>query len=112
MFLTNGFDGSIAGLMFALPAKVGPIDLGTVVTLAQIKIEGSDLRMRIVASDIPTRVQGIPLNLSQLSIRMDRDGLVLNPSTCGTAQAAASYAPRRAARPAAAPRTAPTAAAT
>ncbi len=91
VFLTGGFDGSIAGLMFALPAKVGPIDLGTVVTLAQIKIEGSDLRMRIVANDIPTRVQGIPLSLGQLSIRMDRDGLVLNPSSCGTARADASY---------------------
>ncbi len=47
--------------------------------------------MRIVAGDIPTRVQGIPLNLNELAISMDRDGLVLNPSTCGTAKADASY---------------------
>ncbi len=41
VYLTAGFDGSIAGLMFALPAKVGPIDLGTVVTLAQIKLRAA-----------------------------------------------------------------------
>ncbi|MBO9531400.1 MAG: hypothetical protein J7513_00295, partial [Solirubrobacteraceae bacterium] len=66
-------------------------DLGTVVTLAQIKIEGNDLRMRIVAGDIPTRVQGIPLNISQLAITMNRDGLVLNPSTCGTFNADVAF---------------------
>ncbi len=91
VFLTDGFDGSIAGLMFALPAKVGPIDLGTVVTLAQIKLVGSDLQMRITANDIPTRVKGIPLSISELSINVDKPGMVLNATSCSAQQAKASF---------------------
>ncbi len=91
VYLTEGFDGSIAGLMFALPAKVGPIDLGTVVTLAQIKLSGNDLKMQITANDIPTRVKGIPLNISELSINVDKPGMVLNATSCGAQQAKASF---------------------
>ncbi|MBJ7471094.1 MAG: hypothetical protein JHD16_07315, partial [Solirubrobacteraceae bacterium] len=91
VYLTDGFDGSIAGLMFALPAKVGPIDLGTVVTLAQIKLVGNDLQMRITANDIPRRVKGIPLNISELAIVVDKPGMVLNSTSCGPQQAKASF---------------------
>ncbi len=91
VYLTDGFDGSIAGLMFALPAKVGPIDLGTVVTLAQINLSGNDLQMRITARDIPTRVKGIPLNISELAINVDKPGMVLNATSCGAQNAKASF---------------------
>ncbi len=91
VFLTDGFDGSIAGLMFALPAKVGPIDLGTVVTLAQLKITGNDLRLGITAADIPTRVKGIPLTISELGIAIDKPGMVLNATTCGDQNAGATF---------------------
>ncbi|MEN0013319.1 MAG: hypothetical protein AAGC46_08135, partial [Solirubrobacteraceae bacterium] len=90
-YLTEGYDGSLAGLMFALPAKVGPIDLGTVVTMAQINLTGNDLRLAIIASSIPTRVQGIPLDISELGITIDKPGMILNATTCGDQAAAASF---------------------
>ena len=90
VYLTEG-DGSLAGLMFALPARVGPIDLGTVVTLAKIDLVGNDLRMKITANDIPTRVKGIPLNIGELGITIDKPGMVLNASQCGEGKANASF---------------------
>lgn len=90
-YMTQGWDGSIAGLMFKLPAKVGPIDLGDVVTMAKIELIGSDLQMKITAPEIPTRVKGIPLNISALNIVISRPGVVLNANNCGPQQAGASF---------------------
>lgn len=90
VYLTDG-DGSLAGLMFALPARVGPIDLGTVVTLAKIDLVGNDLRMKITADDIPTRVKGIPLNIGSMGITIDKAGMVVGASSCGEGRANASF---------------------
>lgn len=90
-YMTQGYDGAIAGLMFKLPAKVGPIDLGDVITMAKVELVGNDLQMVISAPSIPTRVKGIPLNLSELVIAIDRPGVIVNAGTCGAAGASASF---------------------
>ncbi|MDO9355910.1 MAG: hypothetical protein Q7T55_19590 [Solirubrobacteraceae bacterium] len=90
-YMTAGTDDAIAGLAFVLPAKVGPIDLGNVITLAKLKIEGNDLQLKIVADSIPTRVQGIPLNIGELTVAIDKPGVVLNATTCDARNADATF---------------------
>lgn len=87
--LTEGFDGAIAGMMVSLPAKVGPIDLGWVRTLARIDLVGNDLRMQ-VSAQVPTHLQGIPLDLRRLAIAIGRPGLIVNPTSCAPAAADAA----------------------
>lgn len=92
VYLTAGDGaGAIAGLAFVLPAKVGPIDLGQVVTLSKLQITGPDLRLRIIAEGIPTQVKGIPLQIRELAITIDRPGLALNASSCEARSATASF---------------------
>ncbi len=91
VYMTAGSGDAIAGLAFVLPAVVGPIDLGDVVTLSTLKIGGPDLALQISADAIPTQVKGIPLGLSELSIAIDKPGVVLNASTCDARTAAASF---------------------
>jgi hypothetical protein len=91
VYMTAGSGDAIAGLAFVLPAKVGPIDLGNVVTLSKLKIEGNDLQLKIVADAIPTRVKGIPLSISDLAITIDKPGVVLNASNCALRSADASF---------------------
>ncbi len=89
VYMTAGSGDAIAGLAFVLPAVVGPIDLGNVVTLSQLKIGGPDLTLQITADAIPTQVKGIPLTLSELAIAIDKPGVVLNASTCDARAATA-----------------------
>ncbi|MDQ8045563.1 MAG: hypothetical protein REI11_13240 [Patulibacter sp.] len=91
VYMTAGSDDAIAGLAFVLPAKVGPIDLGNVVTLAKLKIEGNDLQLKISSDAIPTRVQGIPLSIGDLAITIDKPGVVLNASNCDAGAATATF---------------------
>lgn len=91
VYLTAGDGDAIAGLAFVLPAKVGPIDLGQVITLSKLRITGPDLQLRITAEGIPTQVKGIPLQLRELAILIDKPGLALNASSCEARAATATF---------------------
>ncbi|MBJ7472267.1 MAG: hypothetical protein JHD16_13255 [Solirubrobacteraceae bacterium] len=92
VYMTEGSGDAIAGLAFVLPAVVGPIDLGNVVTLSQLRITGPELQLRITADAIPTQVRGIPLSIRELAIAIDRPGVVLNASSCVPGAATATFA--------------------
>jgi len=81
VYLTDPVDGGVAGLAFVVPAKVGPIDLGNVVTLAALKVR-SDLGIDVVARELPRIVGGVPLAIRSLKIDIDRDGFMFNASSC------------------------------
>ena len=91
VYLTAGDGDAIAGLAFVLPAKVGPIDLGQVVTLSKLRITGPDLQLKITADAIPTQVKGIPLQIRELAITIDKPGLALNASSCEARAASATF---------------------
>ena len=87
VYLTEAFGGGIAGLAIVVPAKVGPIDLGTVVTLAKLKIRPGDVGIDVETEDLPQIVEGIPTPYRTIELTIDRPGFMLNPTSCG-AQAA------------------------
>ncbi len=91
VYMTAGSGDAIAGLAFVLPAVVGPIDLGNVVTLSKLRIAGPDLQLKITADTIPTQVKGIPLRIGELAIAIDKPGVVLNASSCDARTATASF---------------------
>lgn len=91
VYLTAGDGDAIAGLAFVLPAKVGPIDLGQVVTLSKLRISGPDLLLKISADAIPTQVKGIPLQIRELAIAIDKAGLAINASSCEARAASATF---------------------
>ncbi len=99
VYLTAGIDGSIAAWHSCSPPRWARSISATCVTLAKITIEGNDLRMRIVADEVPTRVKGIPLNISELAIRMSKDGIVLNRAPAAPRTPIPPSPRRRAARP-------------
>jgi hypothetical protein len=82
VYLTPGFDGSIAGLAIVVPAKVGPIDLGTVVTMAKLKLRPGDAGIDVETEDLPQIVEGIPTTYRSIKLTIDRPGFMLNPTSC------------------------------
>ena len=64
-------------------AIAGPYDLGTVVVRAAIRVDRTDAHLTVDSDPLPTILQGIPLRLRQLDVRVDRPGFLLNPTACG-----------------------------
>jgi hypothetical protein len=82
VYLTPGFDGSVAGLAIVVPAKVGPIDLGTVVTMAKLRLRPNDAGIDVETEDLPQIVDGIPTPYRSIRLTIDRPGFMLNPTSC------------------------------
>jgi hypothetical protein len=82
VYFTPGFDGSVAGLAIVVPAKVGPIDLGTVVTMAKLRLRPNDAGIDVETEDLPQIVDGIPTPYRSIVLTIDRPGFMLNPTSC------------------------------
>jgi hypothetical protein len=91
VYLTHGFDGAIAGLSVVVQAKAGPLDLGRAVVMMKIKVRDNASGITIDSEEIPTRLQGVPLTLKSIALKIDREGFLFNATSCGTAGASAAF---------------------
>lgn len=81
VYLTEGIDGSIAGLAIIVPAKVGPIDLGNVVVLGRLTVR-PDVGIDLTVDSIPSIIGGVPLYIRSMALTLDRQGFLFNASSC------------------------------
>jgi len=88
VYLTGPTDGGPAGLAITLPGKVGPVDLGTVVTRAGILLR-SDGGITVKTRPLPAVVGGVPISIRSLALTLDRPGFILNSSSCAPQQVVA-----------------------
>jgi hypothetical protein len=75
-------NGDAATLALVVPAKVGPIDLGQVVVLNRVMLRPSDTGVDAVTTEIPNILEGVPLHVRKIEIRVDRPGFFINPTGC------------------------------
>jgi hypothetical protein len=81
-YLTGPYNGAPYGMTFVVPAVAGPFNLGNVVSRVGININPYTARVT-VSGNVPTIVKGIPLRLRTLSIAINRQGFLQNPTNCG-----------------------------
>jgi len=91
IYLTGSVDDGIAGLAVVVPAKVGPIDLGNVVVLTKLKLRG-DVGIDVTATSLPRIAGGVPLTIRSMKLALDRDGFLLNASSCDARTIDATFA--------------------
>ena len=82
VFLTGPVDGSLAGMAIIVPASVGPLEFGNVVSLARIDVRPDDVGIDVTTSDLPRIVGGIPLAYRVLDLDLDRAGFLANATSC------------------------------
>ncbi len=82
-YLTGPYNGAPYGMAMVVPAVAGPFSLGNVVTHATINVEPYTSRV-VVAGSIPTIYKGIPLRIQSLNVEVNRQGFMLNPTSCKT----------------------------
>jgi hypothetical protein len=74
-------DGALARLAFAIPSKVGPIDLGMFTMLAPIRLGERDGRVTVTAA-LPEAFKGVRLAIRRIALDLDRKGFMVNPTGC------------------------------
>ncbi len=80
-YLTGPYSGAPYGLAIVVPAVAGPFSLGNVVTHETINVEPYTSRV-VVAGAVPTIYKGIPLRMQSLDVEVNRQGFMLNPTSC------------------------------
>jgi hypothetical protein len=82
VYLTGPYAGAPYGMAIVVPAVAGPFSLGNVVTRATIAVEPNSPYRVVVTSAIPTIYKGVPLRLQRVSIEVNRQSFLLNPTNC------------------------------
>ena len=80
------------GLSIVTPVKAGPLDLedapenrpgcDCLVIRAKIEVDPQTAQLTIVTAGIPSIIDGVPLQIKDLNITIDRSGFIFNPSSC------------------------------
>jgi hypothetical protein len=81
VYLTGPFQGAPFGLSIVVPAEAGPFNLGPVTTRAKLDIDPYTARVTTTAT-LPTIVKGIPIRLRGLTVSINKQGFLLNPTSC------------------------------
>lgn len=82
VYLTESYGGGPFGLSIVVPAIAGPFDLGNVVVRAAIHVDRQSAALTVKADAMPTILQGIPLRVRTVNVRIDKPDFMLNPTNC------------------------------
>ncbi len=83
VYITGPYKGAPYGLSIVNPAKAGPFDLGDVVVRAQIRVDPHDAHLTIVSDPLPTILDGIPLQIQNVQVAVERpEGFTFNATDC------------------------------
>jgi hypothetical protein len=81
-YLAGPYRGAPLSLVVIVPAVAGPFDLGTVVDRVALNVGEYDARIHAVADPLPTILDGIPLDVRSIEVKLGRPGFTLNPTSC------------------------------
>jgi hypothetical protein len=81
-YLAGPYKGDPYSLVFKVPVQAGPLDLGTVVMRAAIKIDPNTAQVSVSSDPLPQILQGIPLDYRRIHVNLNRPGFMLNPTSC------------------------------
>jgi hypothetical protein len=81
-YLAGPYKGAPLSFAIVTPATAGPFDLGTIVIRAAAYIDPKTAQVTVKSDSIPRILQGIPLDVRSVSVRLDKPEFVLNPTSC------------------------------
>ncbi len=88
VYLTGPYKGAPFGLSIVVPAEAGPFDLDEgghpVVVRGRIEVNPITAQISIATDPAPTRLQGIPLDVRDVEVVVDKRGFTFNPTSCAT----------------------------
>lgn len=81
-YLAGPYRGAALSLAIVTPALAGPFDLGNVVVRTALMVNPVTAQIEAVSDPLPLILDGIPLDLREVRVALDRPNFVLNPTSC------------------------------
>ena len=81
-YLTGPYKGAPFGLSIVVPAKAGPFDLGDVVVRSALLVDKHTANVSVISDPLPTILQGIPLDVRDVRVSVDKPHFFVNPTSC------------------------------
>jgi hypothetical protein len=81
-YLAGPYRGAPLSLAVVVPAVAGPFDLGTVVVRNALNVDPATTRITAVSDEFPSILQGIPLDVRSIDLRLAKPSFTLNPTSC------------------------------
>ena len=82
VYLAGPYKGAPVSLAIAVPAHAGPFDLGIVPVRVALYLDPRSAQVHAVSDQLPTILRGIPLDIRELRLDLDRADFVRNPTSC------------------------------
>jgi hypothetical protein len=81
-YLAGPYKGAPLSIAVVAPAVAGPLDLGSVVVRNALYLNPETAQVSVKSDPIPTILHGIPLDIRDLRIAINRPNFTLNPTDC------------------------------
>jgi hypothetical protein len=81
-YLAGAYRGAPLSMAVVVPAVAGPYDLGTVVVRTAMFVEPNSGQLKVESERMPSILQGVPLDVRSILVRLDRPRFTLNPTNC------------------------------
>jgi hypothetical protein len=81
-YITGPYKGAPYGLSIVVPAVAGPFDLGNVVVRSALFVDRTTAAVTVVSDPLPTILQGIPLNVRDIHVLVNKPHFFVNPTSC------------------------------
>jgi hypothetical protein len=82
VYLTGPYKGAPLGLSIVVPAVAGPFDLGTVAVRSALFVDKNNTSLSVVSDEIPSILEGVPLQVRSVNVKIDKPGFMINPTNC------------------------------
>ncbi|HEX6152296.1 MAG TPA: hypothetical protein VFZ19_02135, partial [Solirubrobacterales bacterium] len=86
-YLAGPYKGAPLSLAVVVPALAGPFDLGNVTVRVAVSLDRPTAQVHAVSDPLPTILQGVPLDIRDVRVLLDRSDFMLNPTNCEPLQA-------------------------
>ncbi|HEX5929877.1 MAG TPA: hypothetical protein VFY48_10840 [Solirubrobacterales bacterium] len=81
-YLAGPYKRAPLSLAIAAPAVTGPFDLGNVVVRTALNVNPATAQITAVSDPVPTILEGIPLDIRQVRVNVNRPNFTLAPTNC------------------------------
>jgi hypothetical protein len=82
LYLAGPYKGAPLSLVAVIPAVAGPFDLGAVLTRVAVRIDSETAQVTAEADPLPRILYGIPLDIRDIRVDLDRPNFALAPTSC------------------------------
>ncbi|MBK5218890.1 MAG: hypothetical protein JJE35_03765 [Thermoleophilia bacterium] len=90
VYLAGPYKGAPLSIAVVAPAVAGPFDLGSVVVRSGAYVNPKTAQITVKSDPIPTILHGIPLDIRDIRVSIDRPDFTLAPTNCEAMAVSAS----------------------